>query len=56
MVEITIVDDEKTLLDSLKLTMEFWGYSVKTFENGTSFMEYLKSNNPDMVFSGYKPS
>jgi two-component system response regulator AtoC len=50
MIEIAIIDDEKTLLDSLRLSMEFWGYSVKTFENGSSFMEYLKNGHPDLIF------
>jgi len=50
MIEIAVIDDEKTILDSLKLSMEFWGHSVKTFENGSSFMEYISRNIPDIIF------
>jgi two-component system, NtrC family, response regulator AtoC len=50
MTEIAIVDDEKVVLKSLQIGLSRCGYTVATFSNISTFTEYLKDNEPDMVF------
>jgi len=50
MVEIAILDDEKILVNSLELEMKAMGHRVKTFYEATSFLEYIKESEPDLVF------
>lgn len=50
MIEIAIIDDEKILVNSFRLSLEHWGYKVSTFLEAAPFLEYIKSNQPDVVF------
>jgi two-component system response regulator AtoC len=50
MTEIAIVDDEKVVLKSLQIGLSRCGYTVATFSNISTFTEYLKDNEPDVVF------
>lgn len=50
MTEIAIVDDEKVLVNSLKIALTRKGLSVRGFHEAGPFMEYLKTQSPDIVF------
>jgi DNA-binding response OmpR family regulator len=46
---IAVVDDEDDILELLKVNLKKAGYKVKTFSEADPFLEYLKSNMPDLV-------
>lgn len=48
---ILIVDDEKNILDFLKVSMELSGYDVLTASNGTDALEIIKRECPDIMLS-----
>ncbi|MCE5242227.1 MAG: sigma-54 dependent transcriptional regulator [Syntrophobacteraceae bacterium] len=50
MFEIAIVDDEEILADSLSIHLTELGYAAKAFYTGESFLQYLQSREPDIVF------
>lgn len=50
MVEIAIVDDERVLVNSLRIGLSKKGYRVSPFYDGRSFLQYLRSSEPDVVF------
>lgn len=50
MAEIAIVDDEKTLVHALKLEMTAMGHRVRDFDQAVPFLEYLRLNEPEMIF------
>ena len=41
---ILVVDDEKVILDILKKSFEFWGYSCEAAQDGRSALETVRSN------------
>ena len=49
MTEIAIVDDEKAVLNSLRIGLGKKGYTVRTFPLIKPFSDYLKDNEPDVV-------
>ncbi|MCD4720903.1 MAG: sigma-54 dependent transcriptional regulator [Desulfobacula sp.] len=49
MAEVAIVDDEKLLVNSLKIELSHEGYSVSEFYDAGSFITYIQSNEPDVV-------
>lgn len=50
MAEIVIVDDEKVLTAGLKIQLKKSGHAPVIFHDGASFIAYLESSEPDMVF------
>ncbi|MCH6568266.1 MAG: response regulator, partial [Nitrospinae bacterium] len=46
---ILIVDDERSILDSLEGILADEGYRVLKAENGTQAMEIIKVANPDLI-------
>ena len=49
-VEILIIDDDETILDSITQVFQKDGYRTDTAENGIIGLEKLKSQKPDLVF------
>lgn len=47
--EILLVDDERTLLDSLSAVLTEAGYSVRTASNGSRALKAVEQNRPDLV-------
>lgn len=47
--QILIVDDEKSILESLEGILKDEGYSVTTAENGAMAMEIIRTEPPDLV-------
>jgi two-component system response regulator AtoC len=50
MTEIAIVDDEKILVNSLKIALTRKGFLVRDYYEAGPFLESLKFSSPDMVF------
>jgi two-component system response regulator AtoC len=50
MAEIAIVDDEKVLVNSMKIELRRQGYRVHPFYSAEPFLDYIRSNEPDTVF------
>ncbi len=50
MPEIAIVDDEKVLVNSLRIGLTQKGHHVKTFGEAQSFVTYLGNSEPDVIF------
>jgi len=50
MVEVAILDDEKILVDSLKLEISAMGHRVAAFYEPRSFIDYIQTAEPDLVF------
>jgi len=50
MAEIAIIDDEKVLVDSLKLEISAMGHTVRGFYLAESFLDYFRTHAPDMIF------
>lgn len=46
---VYIVDDEKDILELVSEYLTQKGYSVKTFENGESFLKEFEKSEPDIV-------
>jgi two-component system phosphate regulon response regulator PhoB/two-component system alkaline phosphatase synthesis response regulator PhoP len=46
---IAVVDDEPDIVELLRINLEKSGYKVKGFEDGTSFLEFLKVKIPNLV-------
>ncbi len=49
MKKILVVEDEEPMRILLEEELRDEGYEVKTAKNGTEALEYLSSNNPDLV-------
>lgn len=47
--KIVITDDETRMTDSLKILLGDKGYDIKTFENGRDALNYLETNECDLV-------
>lgn len=47
--EIFIVEDEPDLRDTLQFNFENEGFIVKSFSNGESFLEAIRSDKPNLV-------
>ena len=46
---ILLVDDDLQTLSSLRMVMERMGYTVATAESGESALEWLETNQPDLI-------
>lgn len=46
---VVIVDDEPDIIDLVNIHLTKNGYRVRSFENGATVMEYLKTNLPDLI-------
>lgn len=51
---VLVVDDEKSVRDSLKMILEYEKYTVALAENGQEALEYLRVRNPDLVLLDVK--
>jgi DNA-binding response OmpR family regulator len=47
--KILVIDDEKSLLDLLRMSLELEGYDVITAENGEEGVKKFKEHQPDLV-------
>ena len=54
MKNVLVVDDEKSVRDSIKMILDYEKYSVLFAENGTKAIASFKENNPDAVFLDIK--
>jgi two-component system, NtrC family, nitrogen regulation response regulator NtrX len=52
--EILIIDDEKSIRDSISMILEYEKYSVDTAENGTEGLNKLQEKTYDLVFLDVK--
>ncbi len=50
MAKILVVDDEKNILNTTKAILQDEGHDVYTVENGNSAVQFIKSNECDVVF------
>lgn len=50
MAEIAIVDDEKVLVNSLRIGLKKRGHTVKPFYEAHPFLSYLSTSEPDIIF------
>lgn len=48
---VAVVEDEENLRNTLKYALEKEGYSVETFDNGSSAWDSFKCNIPDLIVS-----
>jgi len=48
-IKITIIDDEKELVDTIKELLESRDYSVSFAYNGRSGLEVIKKEKPDLI-------
>ncbi|MBI5323800.1 MAG: response regulator transcription factor [Ignavibacteriae bacterium] len=46
---IAVVDDEPDIVELLKINLEKAGYKVKSFEDGSGLINFLKTKTPDLV-------
>lgn len=46
---VLIVEDDKHLLRMLKVTLESWGYSVETAEDGVTGLTQIKAFRPHLI-------
>ncbi len=46
---IVIIDDEPDIVELVSLHLNKAGYRVRSFENGTSALDYIQVNPPDMI-------
>ncbi|MDH7516654.1 MAG: sigma-54 dependent transcriptional regulator [Bacteroidota bacterium] len=51
---ILIVDDERSIRDTLKMTLEYEGFAVDTAENGATAVERVRNSPPDAVLLDIK--
>ena len=54
MAEIAIVDDEKVLVNSLRVGLRKKGHAVRPFYDAESFLEFFRIGEPDIVFLDLK--
>lgn len=52
--KVVIVDDEPYMVDFLQRALEKRGYSTESFTESPKALEYIKSNQTDLVLSDYK--
>ncbi|MGB4269255.1 MAG: sigma-54 dependent transcriptional regulator [Spirochaetota bacterium] len=50
MAKILVVDDEKNILNTMKAILQDEGHTVYTVENGNDALQFIKSNECDVVF------
>ena len=50
---ILVVDDELTVLDAVRMSLEFYGYAVTTCTSGLKAIEALKISKFDAVVTDY---
>ena len=54
MAEIVIVDDEKVLVNSLRVGLSKKGHSVHPFYAAQTFLEFIQGKEPDIIFLDLK--
>lgn len=54
MANITLVDDDKNIVKSLKLLLEAEGFNISTFHDGATALEGLTQNPPDLAIFDIK--
>ncbi|MGB0907626.1 MAG: response regulator transcription factor [Maricaulaceae bacterium] len=54
MAKIYLVDDDENILTSVSIFLEGEGYEVRTFHDGVSALEVLKSSPPDLAIFDIK--
>ena len=54
MPKITLVDDDKNIITSLRMLLEAEGYEISTFHDGVAALEGLNQNPPDMAIFDIK--
>ncbi len=54
MPKITLVDDDKNIITSLRLLLEAEGYEISTYHDGVAALEGLSKNPPDMAIFDIK--
>ena len=47
--DILVVDDERDLLDLLRISLEAEGYTVRTALTGADALQHVRSNPPDLI-------
>ncbi len=50
---ILVVDDESSVLEAIKMSLEFYRYSVTTCTSGCQALEVFKSSRFDVVVTDY---
>src|ERR1700736_3325176 len=51
---ISLVDDDRNILDSVAIALEGEGYRVQTYTDGSTALDDLKSNPPDLAIFDIK--
>ena len=51
---VLVIDDERSIRNTLKEILEYEGHTVKTAESGNDALEALKSFQPDLIFCDIK--
>ena len=54
MANITLVDDDENIVESVKLALESHGHTVRAFHDGASGLEALESDPPDLAILDVK--
>jgi len=54
MMNILVIDDERSIRNTLKEILEYEGHTIKTAESGTEALEVIKVNQPDLIFCDIK--
>ena len=54
MTKILVIDDERPILEMLKLSLSSEGYDVLTAENGEKALEIFKEQCPKLVLTDIK--
>ncbi len=47
--KILVVDDDRLVINSIKRSMEFFGYDVKGFSNGDGLLQEIEKEMPDLI-------
>jgi len=50
---ILVVDDELSVLEAIKMSLEFYGHSVTTCSSGSQALEMFKTSRFDVVVTDY---
>lgn len=54
MTKILVIDDERSIRNSMKDILQYEGHEVVLAENGMEGLVSVKSEKPDIVFCRYK--
>ncbi len=53
-IKILVIDDEKNILESIKMVLAYENYQVETSSSGLDGLEFFKTFNPDIVLLDVK--